>query len=160
MNRNCLALYRSLSLALVVAVAFFPLYALQFQPLSAAAIPQSELIRPEQLHRELQSHDHALILQVGSRLLFDEAHIPGAEYAGPASRPEGLTLLRNRVANLSRQRAIVIYCGCCPWDRCPNVAPAWRLLHQMGFTRIRVLYVAQNFGAEWADRGYPVEKSQ
>lgn len=130
------------------------------QPLSAAAIPQDQLIRPAQLQRELQSGRSPLILQVGSRLLFDEAHIPGADYAGPASRPEGLALLRNRVASLPRDRAIVLYCGCCPWDRCPNVGPAWRLLHQMGFTRLRVLYLAQNFGADWADRGFAVQKSQ
>lgn len=137
-----------------------PLRAQQSPPLSAAAIPQDQLVRPAQLHRELQSHHAPLILQVGSHVLFDEAHIRGAEYAGPASRPEGLALLRNRVASLPRDRAIVLYCGCCPWDRCPNIAPAWRLLHQMGFTHLRVLYIAQNFGADWADRGYAVEKSQ
>lgn len=160
MNRTCAVLSRTLSLAFFVPLAILPLCGQQSQPLSAAAIPQDQLICPDQLNRELQSHNTPLILQVGSRILFDEAHIAGAEYAGPASRPEGLALLRNRVANLPRQRAIVIYCGCCPWDRCPNIGPAWHLLHQMGFTHLRVLYIAQNFGADWADRGYAVEKSE
>jgi hypothetical protein len=27
----------------------------------------------------------------------------------------------------------------------------------MGFTNVKALYLADNFGADWADRGYPVE---
>jgi hypothetical protein len=28
----------------------------------------------------------------------------------------------------------------------------------MGFTNVKVLYLANNFGADWADKGYPVEQ--
>jgi hypothetical protein len=28
----------------------------------------------------------------------------------------------------------------------------------MGFTNVKVLYLADNFGADWADKGFPVEK--
>lgn len=130
-------------------------------PLSAAMIPQDQLIQPDKLHRELQSHPRdLLILQVGSHVLFDEAHIPGSEYAGPGSRPAGLDALRTRVASLPRSKPIVIYCGCCPWDKCPNIAPAWQLLRHMGFTHVRALYIADNFGADWVAKGYPAEKSQ
>lgn len=124
---------------------------------SATTIPQNQLIQPEALHRDLAAHPQAdLILQVGSRLLFNEAHIPGAEYAGPASSAEGLEALRGRVSGLPRSRAIVLYCGCCPWEHCPNVAPAWELLHRMGFSHVRVLYLADNFGTDWVSRGYAV----
>jgi 3-mercaptopyruvate sulfurtransferase SseA len=128
---------------------------------SAATVPKDAVVQPEALHSELQANPHAaLILQVGSRMMFDQSHIPGAEYAGPASRPEGLQALRLRVAGLPRMSAIVLYCGCCPWERCPNVAPAWALLHGMGFTQVRVLYIAQNFGADWVERGYAAERTQ
>ena len=136
-------------------------FALAANAQSATTIPQDHLVQPQALHQELAAHPHAdLIFQVGSRLLFDEAHIPGAEYAGPASRPAGLDALRARVAGLPRNGRIVLYCGCCPWDHCPNVAPAWNLLHEMGFTHLRVLYIADNFGADWVARGYAVDKSQ
>lgn len=129
--------------------------------LSANTIPRDQLIQPEQLNRELQAHPRdLLILQVGSHVLFQEAHILGSEYAGPASRPAGLDELRARVTRLPRNRSIVIYCGCCPWDKCPNIAPAWQLLHQMGFTHVRALYIANNFGSDWVARGYPAEKPQ
>jgi hypothetical protein len=30
----------------------------------------------------------------------------------------------------------------------------------MGFTNVKVLYLANNFGADWVDKGYPVESSR
>jgi len=30
----------------------------------------------------------------------------------------------------------------------------------MGFTNVKVLYIAQNFGADWVSKGYPTEKSE
>jgi len=128
------------------------------QTISATSIPSAQLMQPEELNRLLQSsaQKKPLILQVGSRLMFDQAHIPHAEYAGPGSHDEGVQALRNRVASLPRTSLIVIYCGCCPWNRCPNVGPAYMLLSQMGFTNVKVLYLADNFGANWVDKGYPV----
>ncbi|MGA8531228.1 MAG: rhodanese-like domain-containing protein [Acidobacteriaceae bacterium] len=129
-------------------------------PVSASTIPKAAIVQPQQLHRELQAHASLLILQVGSRILYEGDHIPGSEYAGPGSTPEGLAVLRSRVRQLSRTQAIVIYCGCCPWDRCPNIGPAWQLLHSMGFTNVRALYLNNNFGSNWVGLGYDVESSQ
>jgi hypothetical protein len=128
---------------------------------SATTIPQDQLIRPADLNRALQAHPHdLLILQVGSRVLFQESHITSSEYVGPGSQPTGLDAIRARVASLPRTQQIVIYCGCCPWDKCPNIAPAWQVLHQMGFTHVRALYMANNFGADWVAKGYRAEKSR
>ena len=99
-------------------------------------------------------------MQVGSRLLFDEAHIAGAEYAGAGSQAEGLKQLEDRVAPLPRKTFIVIYCGCCPWNRCPNIGPAFKRLTDMGFTRVKALYLAGNLGSDWVDKGYPVERGR
>lgn len=93
-------------------------------------------------------------------MLYTEAHIPGAEYVGPASQPVGLAMLRHRVESVPRDRAIVLYCGCCPWNRCPNIAPAWQLLHEMGFTNLKVLHIDQNFGADWVRKGYGADSTQ
>ncbi|HTV13079.1 MAG TPA: rhodanese-like domain-containing protein [Acidobacteriaceae bacterium] len=130
------------------------------QPVSASVIPRDRLLEPDALNHELQSNPHgSLILQVGSKVLFDQAHIHGAEYAGPGSRPRGIAALRSRVANLPRGQAIVLYCGCCPWDRCPNIGSAWQLLQQMGFTNVKVLHIANNFGSDWVSRGYRAEST-
>jgi len=126
---------------------------------SAFTIPTAQLIQPDELNRLLGARgaEKPLILQVGSRMMFDQAHIPSSEYAGPGSQAEGTERLRGRVASLPRTTFIVIYCGCCPWNRCPNVGPAYSLLHEMRFTRVKVLYLAQNFGDDWVSKGFPVE---
>jgi hypothetical protein len=127
---------------------------------SAFSIPEAQLLKPEALVQLLQttSKDKPLLLQVGSHMLFAQAHIPGSEYAGPGSQPAGIEQLQNRVNSLPRKKLIVLYCGCCPWNRCPNLGPAFAKLHDMGFANVKVLYLANNFGADWADKGYPVEQ--
>jgi thiosulfate/3-mercaptopyruvate sulfurtransferase len=128
---------------------------------SALTIPRGQLIQPEELNK-LLAHPQAmkpLILQVGSRLMFDQAHIKGAEYAGPAGDADGLDALRNRVSPLPRNSFIVIYCGCCPWNRCPNIGPAFKLLNGLGFSNFKVLYIGDDFGTDWVDKGYPAESA-
>ncbi len=124
---------------------------------SALSIPQSALMQPAVLAHMLTSGNKPLILQVGSRMLFNEAHIRGSEYSGPGSESEGLQSLHDRVTSLPRKKLIVLYCGCCPWTHCPNVSPAYSQLTAMGFTNVKVLYLPNNFGTDWVSKGYPVD---
>jgi thiosulfate/3-mercaptopyruvate sulfurtransferase len=129
---------------------------------SASSIPEARLIQPEELARRLKSSEKEkpLILQVGSRVMFAQAHIPGSEYAGPGSQEAGIQSIEDKVASLPKNRPIVLYCGCCPWDRCPNVGPAYKRLHELGFTHVQVLYIAHNFGDDWVNKGYPAVKGK
>jgi thiosulfate/3-mercaptopyruvate sulfurtransferase len=126
----------------------------------ASLTPTTRLINPDELVKILQSSKGGtpLMIQVGSHVLYTQAHIPGSEYIGAASTDSGLQALRKRVEPLPRSKLIILYCGCCPWSHCPNVKPADEALHEMGFTNVKVLYIANNFGADWVDRGYPVAK--
>jgi thiosulfate/3-mercaptopyruvate sulfurtransferase len=126
----------------------------------ASAIPTARLIQPEDLVKLIQTSDKEkpLMIQVGSHVLFSQAHIPASEYIGPASSESGVQQLRKRVESLPRTKLIVLYCGCCPWGHCPNVKPADDALHTMGFTNVKVLYISDNFGTNWVDKGYPVTK--
>ena len=128
----------------------------------ASSIPQDQLLQPVDLVRMLHAKgtDKPLVLQVGSRLLFAEAHIAGSEYAGAGSQPAGLRALQDRVQALPRNTIIVVYCGCCPWSRCPNIAAAIGQLRSMGFTRAKALYIADNLGTDWVDKGFPVERGR
>jgi hypothetical protein len=135
----------------------------QFAPTptaSALSIPEAKWLKPEALLQLQQTKgaEKPLILQVGSRMLFTQAHIPGSEYAGPGSQPAGIQQLQTRVNALSHKKLIVLYCGCCPLSRCPNLGPAYAKLTEMGFTNVMVLYLATNFGTDWADKGYPIEQ--
>jgi rhodanese-related sulfurtransferase len=129
-------------------------------PAPASGIPAADLIQPAEFAAALQAGaSKPVVLQVGFRTLYDQAHISGAEYAGAAGEESGLHALRERVAKLQKDTAIVIYCGCCPWSRCPNIAAAFAALHALGFTRVKALYIADNFGSDWVDKGYPVDKA-
>jgi thiosulfate/3-mercaptopyruvate sulfurtransferase len=100
------------------------------------------------------------ILQVGFRALYDGAHIPGAIFAGPASTSEGLALLRTEAEKIPRNKEVVIYCGCCPWEKCPNVHPAYDELRKLRFTNLVVLLIPQDFHHDWIVPGYPVERGR
>jgi hypothetical protein len=122
----------------------------------------AQLINPEDLVSILQAPkgEKPLVLNVGPSLLYMQAHIPGAEYIGAGSDSQGIESLRRRVKPLPHNTFIVLYCGCCPWSHCPNVRPAYNELHKMGFTNVKVLYIADNFGADWVNKGYPTVKGQ
>jgi thiosulfate/3-mercaptopyruvate sulfurtransferase len=125
----------------------------------ATSIPASRQIVPEDLVKVLQAPgEKPLMIQVGSHVLYTQAHIPGSEYIGPASTPAGLDQLRKRVQTLPKSKSIVLYCGCCPWSHCPNMKPADDALQQMGFTNVKVLYIADNFGVDWVNKGFPTAK--
>ncbi len=121
-----------------------------------------QLISPEDLAKILQADKSGkpLIFNVGPYSLFRQVHISGAEYTGAALTEQGLDALRNRVKALPHKSFIVLYCGCCPWNHCPNVAPAYAALHALGFSNVKVLYIADNIGADWVYKGYPTQRGQ
>lgn len=150
---------RNVFLAVAVALLLSGCAVFAFQ---ASLMPASRLINPGELVTVLQSSkgEKPLMIQVGSHVLYTQAHIPGSEYIGPASSENGSQALRKRVENLPRKKFIVLYCGCCPWNHCPNVKPADDALQAMGFTNVKVLYIEVNFGMDWVEKGYPVAKGE
>jgi len=126
----------------------------------ASSIPAQALVEPADFAASLASAatPKPLILQVGFRKAYVQAHIPGSEYIGAGSEEEGLNALRQRVAQLPKDGAIVIYCGCCPWRKCPNIAAAYDALQALGFKNVKVLHIDEDFGTNWVDKGLPTAK--
>jgi thiosulfate/3-mercaptopyruvate sulfurtransferase len=162
-SRNAGKLHRAFLVLLLTSGAAF-LYAMVAgaddkkiaDPLSA-----SQVLQPVDLARELAGAKDSVrptIVYVGFRTLFLGGHIPGASFHGTASTEQGLAEFKQWAAALPRSTNLVIYCGCCPFDRCPNIRPAYTTLHEMGFMHLRVLVLPQNFAADWVDKGYPVQK--
>jgi thiosulfate/3-mercaptopyruvate sulfurtransferase len=121
--------------------------------LLAAEIPT---IEPKDLAAQLAgSGAKPAIFHVGPSVLYRSRHIPGSVDVNMTSKPESLDALRAAAGKLPRDREIFLYCGCCPWDRCPNVKPAITLLQEMGFKKVKAVYIPQNFKFDWIDRGYP-----
>ena len=114
------------------------------------------LIQPKEMAAALGEKGPA-VFYVGPNVLFRSKHIPGSVFAGPGNMEKGIELLRASVDKLPRTREIAIYCGCCPWDVCPNIKPAVEALHAMGFTKVKALYLHTNFKTDWIDQNLPVE---
>ncbi len=123
----------------------------------------SETVTPADLEKELGDANPAkrpIVACVGFKFLYDGGHVPGASYHGPGSKPEGLADLKAWARSLPKSSNVVLYCGCCPMVRCPNLRPAFTALHDAGFARLRVLLLPTNFATDWAGKGYPMEKGK
>lgn len=139
-----------------IALALFLLHsALAQEPWTSAS-----LLRCDSLAKDLEqgTQSGSAIIFVGFPVLYRAAHIPNAILAGPASKPEGLAHLKEVVRSLPRNTVIILYCGCCPFSKCPNVRPAYAALHQMGFSILRVILIPTDFHTDWVAKGYPVQK--
>jgi thiosulfate/3-mercaptopyruvate sulfurtransferase len=118
---------------------------------------QSELMEPSALAKALGTKNPPFVVCVAFPVLYHGKHIPHAIFAGPTSKPEGIDMLKTAVSAIPKDENIVIYCGCCPMVKCPNVRPAYATLKQLGFTHVRVLDVATNMHTDWFNQGYPSE---
>lgn len=86
------------------------------------------------------------------------AIIKGSIDIGPAKEKENLKKLKAALSTLPKDTGIVIYCGCCPFQHCPNIRPAFRLLNKMKFTNHKLLSLPKNIKVDWIDKGYPVRE--
>ena len=123
-------------------------------------LPSDALMPPEQLAGLLSKSNRPrpTLIFVGYHTLFVGAHIQGAIFAGPDSKQEGIDQLKAVVRNIPRAHPIVVYCGCCPFDKCPNVRPAYRTLKELGFEQVSVVHIPTNLHTDWVEKGYPTTK--
>lgn len=120
----------------------------------------AQTVQPAQLVAELgqEKDPHALVIYVGARTLYNGAHLPGAVYYGPGSTEQGIGELKKYAARLPKNSDVVLYCGCCPLEKCPNLRRAFTALKEIGFARLRVLILPTSFNSDWVEKGYPVQK--
>ena len=113
-----------------------------------------QLIEPSELAQTLQEGKNIpVIISVGPA-----ATIPNSVETGMAKEKENRDTLKSKLTALPKDTKIVIYCGCCPFEHCPNVRPAIALLKDMKFTNYQLLNLPHNIKADWIDKGYPVLK--
>lgn len=116
---------------------------------------KNQLIQPNQLALLIKNPKAAkpLIFNIG--VVED---IKGARNMGAASEKENLERFKNALARLPKTTPIVVYCGCCPFDKCPNIRPAFKVLQSSGFTKARLLNLPTNIKTDWINKGYPLAK--
>lgn len=82
--------------------------------------------------------------------------IKDAKHIGAASKEENLESFRKALAELPKSTKIIIYCGCCPFTKCPNVGPAFETARKLGFVNIKILDLPVNLKTNWLAPGYPM----
>ena len=116
-----------------------PPFALKDPALLAATIAYSKDPKP-------------VIFNIGS-----VQQIKGAIAIGSATVQENLDKLKEQMAKSPRDKEVIIYCGCCPFRRCPNLQPAFELLKKMKFTNVKLLNLPTSLNEDWISKGYPME---
>jgi thiosulfate/3-mercaptopyruvate sulfurtransferase len=119
-----------------------------------------QLIHPEELLKQMSIAERPLLLHIGVAFLFKNGHIPRSTYVGQTSKTEGIEKLKKSVQGVPLNREIILYCGCCPWKDCPNIRPAFKVLGEMRFTKVKVLNLPTSFTQDWVEKGFPVEKGE
>lgn len=82
--------------------------------------------------------------------------IKGAKNIGGISEKDNLEKFKNTLNSLPKNTFIIVYCGCCPFEKCPNIRPAIGLIKSMGFSNGKLLNLTTNLKQNWIDKGYPL----
>jgi hypothetical protein len=114
---------------------------------------KQQLLEPTDLAKTINNTKSAqpMIYCVGP-----QAVIKNSIDIGSAQVPSNLINFKQQISRLPKNANIVIYCGCCPFDVCPNVRPAVNILKEMKFTNFKLLNLPHNVKVDWIDHGYPV----
>jgi len=149
-----------LSSTLAVLSVFFAAATLRAKPDDPWTAQQT--VQPADFAQELQQEkdSYPTVIYVGVKTLYEGAHIPGAVFYGPGSTDRGLAELKKFASTLPRNSDVVLYCGCCPLEKCPNLRPAFTALQASGFARLRVLILPTSFNIDWVEKGFPVHKGE
>lgn len=114
----------------------------------------SQLMPPKQLADRIQQAKTPmpLIVNIGP-----QAVIKGSVDVGPAGEKPNIKKLETLLSKEDKNREVVLYCGCCPFDRCPNIRPAFTQIKKMGFKNAKLLDIPKNIKTDWIDKDYPVQ---
>jgi len=135
---------------LPVALCFCFIYLLAQMPINWT---EKQLMEPATLAATLKSGKNIpTIISVGPGAL-----IPNSIDIGSTKEAENLQKLKTQLSKLSKTTKIVLYCGCCPFEHCPNVRPAISILKEQKFTNYFLLNLPKNLKTDWIDKGYPVK---
>ena len=111
-----------------------------------------QLMETQTLARKITQNQNLAIISVGP-----DAVIKNSFAAKPASEPENIQNLKNYLQNISKDTEVVIYCGCCPFEKCPNIRPAFEMLKESGYKNAKLLNIPKNIKVDWIDKGYPTK---
>jgi thiosulfate/3-mercaptopyruvate sulfurtransferase len=118
------------------------------------AIKKENLMDPKELAQKLNDPKaiKPVVYNVGT---VDQ--IKTAIKAGPVSTEAGFKKFRYEVSKISKDKEVVVYCGCCTSSNCPNIRPAHKYLIEQGFKKAKILDIPTGIKEDWVQKDYPLE---
>lgn len=113
----------------------------------------NELLQPGMLAQMINTNKKVRIYNIG--VVQD---IKGAINIGAANKKESLQKFAQAIKASPKDEMIVVYCGCCPFDKYPNIRPAFQLLKAQKFSKPYLLNLTTNLKTDWIRKGYPLAK--
>lgn len=136
---------------LLPAILIFSFASAQQEPLK-----KEQLIHPEELAKKINDSNslEPVVFNVGP---VDQ--IKTAINIGAVTSEESFKKFRFEVSRIAKEKEIVVYCGCCTSQNCPNIRPAMKYLSEAGYKKAKVLDIPTGIKEDWVQKGYPVEKN-
>jgi thiosulfate/3-mercaptopyruvate sulfurtransferase len=112
-----------------------------------------QLLQPSKLNEAYSKPASAqpLILNMGV-----ERNIKNAIEVGIVSSPSKYQKLVEAMKKVPKNREIVVYCGCCKLENCPNIPIALEKLSALGFKNVKILNLIEGINEDWIDKKYPM----
>ena len=114
---------------------------------------RSQLLEPKELSYKIETGKNLpKVISIGPGVV-----IKNSIGIGECRYNENIERLRTLVSTYRKDKEIVLYCGCCPFENCPNIRPAFTLMNELGFKNHKLLNIKNNIKADWIDMGYQTE---
>jgi rhodanese-related sulfurtransferase len=115
---------------------------------------QDKLISPAELAKILVNPKtrQPVIFNVGSMPL-----IKGAQSGGMGYSDDSMKEFKEKLLKVDKNEAVIIYCGCCKMENCPNVKLPFQYLESNGFKNAKILNIETGLHEDWIDKGYPMK---
>jgi len=85
-------------------------------------------------------------------------NIKTAKFVGRGTSVTAIDRMKSELNMESKNKSIVIYCGCCSFASCPNIKPAYDALITAGYKNTKVLEIPEGIKPDWVAKGYPMEE--
>ncbi|UUV21584.1 rhodanese-like domain-containing protein [Paenimyroides aestuarii] len=137
---------------ILLLICFLGMFGMNAQSFTDPWTPQ-QLLSTKVLSTRITQNkmDQTILINIGP-----DAVIKNSFNLGPVQNKGNQEKLQNYLKKVSKDKEVVLYCGCCPFEKCPNIRPAFKSLIAMGYKNTKLLNIPKNIKVDWIDKGYPV----
>lgn len=137
---------------ILLLICFLGMFGMNAQSFTDPWTPQ-QLLSTKVLSTRITQNkmDQTILINIGP-----DAVIKNSFNLGPVQNKGNQEKLQNYLKKVSKDKEVVLYCGCCPFEKCPNIRPAFKSLIAMGYKNTKLLNIPKNIKVDWIDKGYPI----